>query len=74
MIEYRKGPKGPEEARRAQRRPEGHKGSPKGLKLEVGAQRAPRLLVNNKFSKKVVNAFPPKDLDHFVVNDHQCGY
>ena len=30
---------------RRRRRPEGPKGGPKGLRLEVGAQRAPELLV-----------------------------
>ena len=33
------------EARRAKRRPEGLKGGPKGHRLEVGARRAPKLLV-----------------------------
>ena len=35
-----------EEALRAKRRPEGPKGGPKGHRLEVGAWRAPKLLVN----------------------------
>ena len=39
------GPKGPKPARRAQNQPEGPKAGPKGRNLEVGAQRAPRLLV-----------------------------
>ena len=34
-----------EEARRRRRRPKGPKGGPKGLILEVGARRAPELLV-----------------------------
>ena len=34
------------EAWRAQRRPEGPKGSPKGRRLEVGARRAPKLLLH----------------------------
>ena len=46
-------------ARRARRtksrRPEGPKGGPKGHRLEVGARRAPKLLVSNKwtFSTKI---------------------
>ena len=42
-------------ARRARRtksrRPEGPKGGPKGHRLEVGARRAPKLLVFNKNHK-----------------------
>ena len=36
------------QARRAQSRPEGPKAGPKGRNLEVGARRAPRLLVKYK--------------------------
>ena len=47
-------------ARRARRtksrRPEGPKGGPKGHRLEVGARRAPKLLVYNKVAALLVDA------------------
>ena len=37
--------------------PEGQKAGPKGRQLEVGAQRAPRLLVFNIFEKRIVQGY-----------------
>ena len=47
MSKIPKKPKIPEKSKKAKRRPEEPKGGPKGLKLEVGARRAPKLLVKN---------------------------
>ena len=46
MFKPRRGPKGQKEARRAQRRPEGPKEARRANRLEVGARRAPELLVS----------------------------